>query len=744
MLAKRPLLLLVPVLALSCNEPGADQITAISQAITRIPEIDFAPRPTYVASNVIGLTFDDGPDVTNTPKVLDVLKAKGVKATFFINTDNYGTVDTDPTLKAIVQRIVAEGHQLGSHTVHHLHLPALTPAEIESEITGVQTTVNRSDVLGPSYPKLTMLRAPFGEPFQGGTAADYDKVAPIVGKYAVHMGWAIDPEDYNCPDATCVLNNITARLNAGDYGIILMHSVQPQTAAAIGNVIDYMKNHGYVFKQGEDFVMARYGKSSHDIVYPPTGCTQTPFGGTARAIPGTIQAEDYDNGGEGCAYHDTTAGNQGNAYRTTESADVQATTDTGGGFNVGFVQAGEWLEYTVSVASAGNYKLELRTAATATGKNVDVLVDGALIADNLALPNTGAYQTFATVTVPSVALAAGTHVLQVLFNTASENLNWIRFTSLASCTPETDAAFCSRLGKNCGMVSGTDNCGTLRTVTSCGTCTAPNVCSASNVCTCAPETDAAFCSRLGKNCGMVTGTDNCGAARTVTSCGTCTSPLVCSASNVCASCTPETDAAFCSRLGKNCGMVSGTDNCGAGRTVSSCGTCTSPSTCSASNVCTNPNSYFYFEAENGAGASTAPMVVVNDTNASGGKCIWSGTTGSNAAVPANGHVTFSFNVTNAGSYTVWGRFLVGPATTSDDSLWVRIDSGTFVQWNDIFPRIGNSGYAWDQEHDTVNGNAVVPHTLSAGTHTLEVAYRENGLKMDRFLVTNDPAPVPTP
>src|SRR6185436_15004722 len=133
-----------------------------------------------------------------------------------------------------------------------------------------------------------------------------------------------------------------------------------------------------------------------------------------------------------CAYNDTTAGNQLNAYRTTEAVDVQPTTDTGGGFNVGAVAVGEWLEYTVNVTAAGNYKLELRTSTTGTGKNLDVLIDGALKADNVALPNTGAYQTFATVTVPSVALAAGTHVLRVLFNTGSENLNWLRFTSVTS------------------------------------------------------------------------------------------------------------------------------------------------------------------------------------------------------------------------------------------------------------------------------------------------------------------------
>jgi hypothetical protein len=155
-------------------------------------------------------------------------------------------------------------------------------------------------------------------------------------------------------------------------------------------------------------------------------------------------------------------------------------------------------------------------------------------------------------------------------------------------------------------------------------------------------------------------------------------------------------------------------------------------------VCGPPSTTtLFFEAENGTGASTAPMSIQSDANASNGRYIWSGTSGSNSAVPTNGHVRFNFSVPSAGTYKVWGRFLVGPATSSDDSLWVRIDSSTFVQWNDLFPRIGSAGYAWDSEHNTPSGNAVVTHNLAAGSHVLEIAYRENGLKMDRFLVTND-------
>jgi peptidoglycan/xylan/chitin deacetylase (PgdA/CDA1 family) len=719
--------------------PEADLYSQAQQAASTLyPAIDFSTRPTYVANNVLGLSFDDGPDSVNTPLVLDALKAKGVKATFFINTDNYdGPVDSNTTLKNLIKRIVNEGHVLGSHTVHHLHLPDQTAAKIESEITGVQTTVNRTDVLGTAYPKITLLRDPFGEPHQGGAPgqAAYDKVAPIVGKYAVHIGWAIDPTDYDCVTGTaaqnkqCVLDNVLNTIKTpgtGDYGMILMHSVQPQTAAAIGQLIDTMKSRGFVFKTAEEFVQARFGKSSNEIVYGTgtctpesnatfcsrmakncgsvtaadncgtsrtvsscgtctspqtcggggtanvcgggTTCTATPFGGTARAIPGTIQAEDYDEGGQPCAYSDTTTANQGGQYRTAEGVDIQVTTDTGGGFNIGYVQAAEYLNYTVNVATAGNYKLEARVATTAAGKSIDVFMGSTLIANDLAVTNTGNYQTFATVSIPSVSLAAGTQTLKVVFNQASMNLNWLKFTALVSCTPETDAAFCTRVAKNCGTVSGTDNCGSNRNVASCGSCVDPQTCGGAgtpNVCgeACVPETDAAFCARVGKNCGAVSGTDNCGSARSTASCGTCTSPDTCGGAgvaNICGTCVGESDAAFCARLGKNCGSFSGTDNCGVTRTASSCGSCTAPAMCSASNVCTS--------------ALGISNLVVNDTTP-GNDAIANNTQWSVQANFGGGAGQKSF-----GDRTYTISALTGTATSLAGKPWIRTaaDSKTYA------------------------------------------------------------------
>jgi hypothetical protein len=89
---------------------------------------------------------------------------------------------------------------------------------------------------------------------------------------------------------------------------------------------------------------------------------QTPFWGVPAAIPGTVQAEDFDNGGEGIGYHDTSSGNVVGAYRYTD-VDIEATGDAAGAYNVGWAVAGEWLEYTVNAASAGTYTVEARVAS---------------------------------------------------------------------------------------------------------------------------------------------------------------------------------------------------------------------------------------------------------------------------------------------------------------------------------------------------------------------------------------------
>ena len=96
------------------------------------------------------------------------------------------------------------------------------------------------------------------------------------------------------------------------------------------------------------------------VVQPPSS---TPFNGTAAPIPGLIEAENFDNGGEGVAYHDLTAGNSGGAYRQTD-VDIASASDAGGGYTLAYVSGGEWLKYSVSVTATANYTLDARVATS--------------------------------------------------------------------------------------------------------------------------------------------------------------------------------------------------------------------------------------------------------------------------------------------------------------------------------------------------------------------------------------------
>jgi subtilisin family serine protease len=148
------------------------------------------------------------------------------------------------------------------------------------------------------------------------------------------------------------------------------------------------------------------------VVPPPPS---TPLGGTPLAIPGLLEAENFDDGGEGIAYHDTTAGNAGGKYRSTD-VDIESTSDSGGGYDIGWVAASEWLQYTVSASVSANYTFQARVASPGIGGSFHVEIDGANATGALVVPNTGGWQSWQTITLAGIPINAGTHVLRVVFD----------------------------------------------------------------------------------------------------------------------------------------------------------------------------------------------------------------------------------------------------------------------------------------------------------------------------------------
>ena len=157
---------------------------------------------------------------------------------------------------------------------------------------------------------------------------------------------------------------------------------------------------------------------------------QRPFGGTIRNLPGRVQAEDYDTGGEGVAYYDTATANAGGAYRS-DDVGVETNSDIDSGYDVGWIVPGEWLEYTVHAPDpSAIYNIHARVAGNDVGQ-MRVRLDGTVLG-TVQIPNTGGWQSWQTITVSNVHVAGGANsrALRLEMLTANFNVNWIEFDRL--------------------------------------------------------------------------------------------------------------------------------------------------------------------------------------------------------------------------------------------------------------------------------------------------------------------------
>lgn len=151
----------------------------------------------------------------------------------------------------------------------------------------------------------------------------------------------------------------------------------------------------------------------------------TPYAEQPLSIPGTIEVEDYDRGGQGKAYSDSEAMNNGNAYREEEGVDVEM--NSPGNYNVGFTNGGEWMEYTVNVAEKSLYSIKTVAASPNNNSAIRFKMDGNDITGSVIIPNTGGWQSYRTISTKEISLAAGTHILQLFEETGGFNIDKIIF-----------------------------------------------------------------------------------------------------------------------------------------------------------------------------------------------------------------------------------------------------------------------------------------------------------------------------
>jgi len=163
-----------------------------------------------------------------------------------------------------------------------------------------------------------------------------------------------------------------------------------------------------------------------------------PFSGTAISIPGKVEAENFNLGGNNVAYRDLTAVNSGGVYRTGR-VDIENCVDAGGGHNVGWIDGGEWLEYTIDVTTNGVYDFSVRSASQNADAVLYIEMDGVNITGNIELPNTSGWQKWQTTTLIGVSLSQGLKKMRIQTASGGFNLNYVEILT-STATSVTNSA----------------------------------------------------------------------------------------------------------------------------------------------------------------------------------------------------------------------------------------------------------------------------------------------------------------
>ena len=176
----------------------------------------------------IAMTFDDGPSSENTPRLLEMLKQRNIKATFFLIGENAAA---NPDL---VRRILAEGHEIGNHSWTHPQLSKLSDDRVTTEITKTQDAIKNASGDTP-----TLLRPPYG----AITARQREWIENQFGLNIIL--WSVDPLDWKRPGASVITQRILSQVRPG--AIILSHDIHKQTIDAMPATLDGLISKGYKF-----------------------------------------------------------------------------------------------------------------------------------------------------------------------------------------------------------------------------------------------------------------------------------------------------------------------------------------------------------------------------------------------------------------------------------------------------------------------------------------------------------------
>jgi peptidoglycan/xylan/chitin deacetylase (PgdA/CDA1 family) len=212
---------------------------------------------------LIAITFDDGPDPVLTPRLLDLLKERGIHATFFLVGKNVAAFPD------VVLRIVAEGHEVGNHSWSHPLFTQLGQQSVESQLQRTHDAIVKACGTAP-----LLYRPPYG----AVSVSQRARIEKTFG-YAAIL-WDVDPQDWKHPrSAQKVYDAIHRQTRSGS--IILCHDIHETTIAAMPATLDDLKARGYRFATVTQLIAY---STPPDFVGPPAPPPSIPL---AVPLPST-------------------------------------------------------------------------------------------------------------------------------------------------------------------------------------------------------------------------------------------------------------------------------------------------------------------------------------------------------------------------------------------------------------------------------------------------------------------------
>jgi peptidoglycan/xylan/chitin deacetylase (PgdA/CDA1 family) len=173
------------------------------------------------------LTFDDGPNPTLTPQILDILKKHNIKAIFFLVGEMVES--RNKQVPKILERMLAEGHVIANHTQRHKDLCRVKEDKAIEDLDKGKETIERVTGI-----EVAWLRLPFG--------VRCDRVdAMLADRKIKHFHWDLDPQEWKHGDTTKTVNYVTKELSrAGGRAVLLLHDVKKVTVEALPQILAWI------------------------------------------------------------------------------------------------------------------------------------------------------------------------------------------------------------------------------------------------------------------------------------------------------------------------------------------------------------------------------------------------------------------------------------------------------------------------------------------------------------------------